>query len=207
MRQLPAGMQFVISTRSQLPFPTQRLRARGEVLELSAADLAFDDEELTQVVANALGQESVDLAPSVMRLTDGWPAAARLVIEALRPLPSSARASAIGAARPVGQALFDYLAEEVLARESRVVVDLIRTLAPFDEVDLALCNALGFTDAAKTIDGLERRGMFVARLGSADAFAVHGLVRAFALGRLPLEPERLRATQEVAARWHEGRVK
>src|SRR5437773_9236216 len=54
-RQAPAGLRLVLSSRLDLPFPVERLRAARQLVEIGARDLVFHDDETYQVLASALG--------------------------------------------------------------------------------------------------------------------------------------------------------
>jgi ATP/maltotriose-dependent transcriptional regulator MalT/DNA-binding SARP family transcriptional activator len=204
VRQLPARSPILITSRTGLPFPVERLRAGGDLAELSATELALDETEIGQVAESALATDASSLISPILALTAGWPAAVRLVVEATRSIDPAERAEWL-ATRGVQGVLFAYLAEEVIDREARDVVELIRVLAPHPRVDAGLCAALGLQDAPRLVAALERRGMFVVR-GSADGtFALHDLIRAFAREHLPLPADRLGEGRRAAVRWHEDR--
>jgi ATP/maltotriose-dependent transcriptional regulator MalT/DNA-binding SARP family transcriptional activator len=203
VRQLPAHVGMVIASRTLLPFPTQRLRSRGLVRELPARELAFDSTELGSVLEDALGPAGAPLAADVMSVTEGWPAAVRLIAEALRALPQERWRSTLASdpSRSVG--LFAYLAEEVFAREPAHVTEVIRTIAPFDVVDGELCRDLGVGDGTTVLDDLERRGLFVRRSpDDGGGYVVHGLVRDYVAERLPHSPGELEQARRVGAAWH-----
>ena len=90
-REAPPSLHLVLTSRAELPFSVERLRGRGQVLELQAPELAFTGEE----VAALLPAESTALADEVCALTDGWPAAVRLAIEALQSSPAEERSATL----------------------------------------------------------------------------------------------------------------
>src|SRR5262245_47016426 len=53
-RHAPPNLHLVLSSRAEPPFPIERLRGRGQVLELDAAQLALDLQEVTSL-AGTLG--------------------------------------------------------------------------------------------------------------------------------------------------------
>ena len=203
VRRLPRSVPLLIASRVAVPFPMERLRATGDLVEVRRDELAFDVPELEAILDGAFGADARAMAPPIFELTSGWPAAVRLVIDGLRVVPSPERSDWVAARRPA-RALFDYLAEEVLAHEAPDAIELIRVLAPHDIADLELCAALGLADASSTVADLERRGMFIARRAD-GLFALHDLVRLFARERLPLEEERRREGTLAAVAWHERR--
>ena len=52
---LPPQLHLVIATRADPPLPLSRLRARGELTELRAADLRFTPEEAAAFLTEVLG--------------------------------------------------------------------------------------------------------------------------------------------------------
>ncbi|HSL32915.1 MAG TPA: AAA family ATPase, partial [Candidatus Limnocylindrales bacterium] len=53
----PDALRIVLSTREDPPLPLGRLRARGELAEVRAADLRFSDDETAAFLVDALGLE------------------------------------------------------------------------------------------------------------------------------------------------------
>jgi ATP/maltotriose-dependent transcriptional regulator MalT len=73
-RQARAPLHLVLSSRLEPPFPVQRLRGQGEVLDLDAAMLAFTENEVGELLEAALGDDAPTLAPRVHEMTeDGQP--------------------------------------------------------------------------------------------------------------------------------------
>ena len=83
--RMPAHMQIVITTRADPPLPLARLRARGQLTELRAADLRFTRDEATYLFDHIHG---IALAPEAMASletrTEGWAAGLQLAALALR---------------------------------------------------------------------------------------------------------------------------
>ena len=143
-RQAPATLHVVLSSRRDPPFPVARLRGQGQVLDLSASDLAFTPEETAQVVRAAVGQDAgPDLATGLQELTGGWPAAVRLAAEALAHDPSGNAEAALARLRRPGGVLHDYLVAEVVGAESAETQDLLARLAVLDRFTPDLAEALG----------------------------------------------------------------
>jgi len=198
-RQAPPSLHVVLASRSAPPFPIERLRAQGEVLEFSSADLALTVAEIERLVHASVGESEAQLAAELHELTGGWPALVRLALEALAGAPVADRARALDALRGPESRVFMYLAEEVFAGEPPVVRDLIRTVAVLESFTPELCAALGIDAAADTIRDLEHRGLFVER--HAGGYALHSLARDFALRAWPLSSSETLAVRRRAASW------
>ena len=73
---LPAGVHVVLSTRADPPLPLARMRARGELVELRAAELRFTDEEASALLNGSMGlQLPTDDVERLTERTEGWAAA------------------------------------------------------------------------------------------------------------------------------------
>jgi len=75
LENLPPGLRVVVSSRSDPPLPLARLRARGQLAELRAADLRFTPEEAAGLLREAIGSE----LPGAARGVGGGAATGRAV--------------------------------------------------------------------------------------------------------------------------------
>ncbi|MGH2710431.1 MAG: tetratricopeptide repeat protein [Actinomycetota bacterium] len=182
-RQAPGALHVVIASRSEPPFSIQRLRGRGQVLEIRGPQLSFGLEEV-EVILRASAIEPEGLAEPLHEMTGGWPAAVRMAAEMLGTTEQGDRASALKRlARPEGP-LFDYLAEEVLRSESREVHDLLARVAFLDRFSPELCRALGIEGAEELLARLLRRSILVEPLsGGGGWMRLNPLVREVLLQR------------------------
>jgi DNA-binding SARP family transcriptional activator len=205
-RQGPAGLHLVLLSRGPLDLRVERLRAQGQVLDLSSPDLAFTAPEVEELVGARLGRDT-GLGAVIHEATGGWPAAVRLAIEAMDRMPVAERERALlDLVKRPGSPLFAFLAHEVFERQSPDVRELIRTVAPLDSFSPGLCEELGVARANEVIDELVQRGLFVRGVG--DGFTLHALIREFAHAKWPLTKEERRSILVRAAQWFEseGRI-
>ena len=116
VEHLPPQLRLVISTRADPALPLARMRARGELTEVRAADLRFTQDEATAYLAEATGLDldAADVAALEAR-TEGWIASLQLAALSLRDRedPSRFIAGFTGDDRYV----VDYLVDEVLDRQ------------------------------------------------------------------------------------------
>ena len=113
LENLPPGLRVVVSGRADPPLPLARLRARGQLAELRAADLRFTDEEAADLLAEAAGPDLPPVAAeALVARTEGWAAGLQLAGLSLRGHadPAGFAAAFSGSHRFV----LDYLADEVL---------------------------------------------------------------------------------------------
>jgi ATP/maltotriose-dependent transcriptional regulator MalT/DNA-binding SARP family transcriptional activator len=205
-RQAPDRFHLVVASRSELPFPIERLRGQGQVLELSGSDLAFDAAETAALLAGIGADIGGDDAAALElhRATGGWPAAVRLAVETLRGIEPGDRATMFDRIRRPGGPLLAYLAAEVFAHEPPKVEALVRTVASIDRFTAELCEALGNPDAGEILRSLARRGLVVELQGHTTGwFALSSPVRQFALAR-GLRDGDARSVLVGAARWFEA---
>jgi ATP/maltotriose-dependent transcriptional regulator MalT/DNA-binding SARP family transcriptional activator len=203
-RMAPPTFHLVVSSRVELPFPIERLRGRGQVLELGGADLAFSEAEVTELFGRLTDDEDPATAAMLHDLTGGWPAAVRLAIESLRGVPLSHRRQALDRLRQPGGTLYRYLAAEVLGSQPEEVRRLIATVARTGLAAPALCETLGLTGAADILRSLAKRGLFVEGHGQRlDWFSLSPLVRETALMELPLDEAAARDVDLRTCEWLE----
>ncbi|HJZ03202.1 MAG TPA: hypothetical protein VJ305_20970, partial [Streptosporangiaceae bacterium] len=201
----PPQLRFVLVTRHDLRLGLHRLRLKGELTEIRAADLRFSLAE-----ARALfGAAGVDLpAGALARLherTEGWAAGLRLAALSLAAHPDPERFAAefSGSERTVAE----YLLAEVLDRQSEEVRRLLLRTSFLERVNGDLADLLtGTSGGERILQDLEQAGAFVVSLdGRRSWFRYH---RLFAdLLQLELrrtEPNERAALHGAAAGWLAG---
>src|SRR5206468_13111995 len=112
LENLPPGLRVVVSGRADPPLPLARLRARGQLAELRAADLRFTPEEAAALLGETAGPGLPTVAAeALVARTEGWAAGLQLAGLSLRGHADPARFAAAfsGSHRFV----LDYLADEV----------------------------------------------------------------------------------------------
>ncbi len=168
---LPPRVTLVLATRADPPLPLSRLRARGELVEVRAADLRFTTEEAEVFLNEVMGlQLEPALVAALEARTEGW--AAGLQLAGL-----SARTHA-GAADPSGDVagfvqafsgshrfILDYLVEEVLDRQPDEVRAFLLDTSVLDQLTGGLCDAVTRrSDGQLMLETLERENLFVVAL-------------------------------------------
>ena len=158
---LPPQLHVAIASRSDPPLPLARLRARGQLVELRAADLRFTPEESTALLREAWG---LDLAPeaeaALGNRTEGWAVGLQLAALSLRerPDPNAFLAAFAGTHRYV----LDYLSEEVLERQPDRVRTFLLQTSILERLTGPLCDAVtGRSDSQAMLEELERANLFL----------------------------------------------
>ncbi len=194
VRQAPPELHLVLASRDEPPFPIDRLRGQGQVLDVDGSMLAFSADEAGGVVGHELGDP-------IHELTGGWPAAVQLTAEMLQSVPAEERARALAELGGRGDRLGSYLAQEVLEREPEEVRALLRIAAEFDRFNAELCEAIGAAPPAELLSGLQRRGLIAVRTGPGGWLTLHAVLRDFVLEHMPIDKKTLREVHVSAASW------
>jgi len=154
----------VIRNRAHPAKPLAPLSARGELVEIRAADLRFTGEEATAYLndVNALGLRTADVAALESR-TEGWVAALQLA--ALSLLGHSDPAQFISGFAGDDRFVVDYLGDEVLDRQPSEVRRFLLDTCVLGRLTGSLCDAVtGRSDGKAMLTSLERQNLFVVPL-------------------------------------------
>ncbi|WP_344415450.1 helix-turn-helix transcriptional regulator [Pseudonocardia ailaonensis] len=194
---LPSSARVVVAGRSDPPLPLARMRARGELTEVRAADLRFTFDEAAALVSAVSGTVlDREGAAGVWERTEGWAAGLQLAGLALRADPARPRV------RGDDRHLLDYFTAEVLPALAPEQRDLLRRAAPLERLSGALCDAaLGVSGSAGVLDALDRADLFVVSLDAERTwYRCHHLLRDVLRGSDP-DPVRDREVLCRAAAW------
>ncbi len=214
---LPPRMHLIMTTRADPPLPLSRLRARGQLVELRAADLRFTPEEATVFLNQlmGLGLSAEDVAALEAR-TEGWIAGlqmAALALQgtlALQGMPSmSGREDARGFIKSfagTNRYILDYLTEEVLLRQTPDVRSFLLETCILDQLSGPLCDAVTRRSDSQAILGqLDRANLFVTPLDDARKwYRYHRLFSDLLRGYLGDQPlDQVGELHRRASLWHE----
>jgi LuxR family maltose regulon positive regulatory protein len=203
LENLPPGLRVVLSGRADPPLPLPRLRARGQLAELRAADLRFTDEEAAVLLAEAAGAGLPGTAvAALVARTEGWAAGLQLAGLSLRGHPDAARfvAAFSGSHRFV----LDYLADEVLDGQPGHVRAFLLETSVLERLSGQLCDAVtGRPGSQAMLADIERAGLFLVPLDEVRGWwRYHQLFGDLLRARLAAEqPGRVPALHRAAAAW------
>lgn len=138
---LPPNAHLVVLTRADPPLHLARRRGRGEVIEVRAADLRFDLDEVRQFLTGTmkLDLSHQDLAALENR-TEGWIAGLQLAAISLqgREDPHDLVSALSGDDRYIA----DYLIEEVLQSQPENIQHFLLQTSILERLSAALCEAV-----------------------------------------------------------------
>lgn len=202
---LPPQMHLAITTREDPRLPLARLRARGQMTELRAADLRFSPSEAAGFLNEAMG---LNLSPeSVAALearTEGWAAGLQMAALSLQGRPDAA--GFIEAFTGSHRFVLDYLAEEVLQQQPERVRSFLLQTAILARLCGPLCDAVtGREGGRRTLEALERGNLFVVPLDEQrEWYRYHHLFADVLRARsMEEQPGLLPALHRRASEWYE----
>ncbi|MGY1771004.1 LuxR C-terminal-related transcriptional regulator [Blastococcus sp. SYSU D00813] len=204
VEHLPTQVQLVIAGRADPPLPLARLRGRGELVEVRAADLRFTPDEVATYLTDAMGLalSATDVAVLDSR-TEGWIAALQLAA-----LSMQGREDATGfVAEFAGddRYIVDYLVEEVLQRQPQDVRTFLLQTSVLSRLTGALCDAVvGKDGGTAVLETLDRANLFLVPLDDRRHwYRYHHLFADVLQARLLAEqPELLVELHRRASAWH-----
>jgi LuxR family maltose regulon positive regulatory protein len=202
---LPPQMHLLIATRADPPLPLARLRARGQLTELRAAELRFRAAEAGAFLEEVMGLHlSPEDVTTLQARTEGWIAGLQLAALSLqgRATVSGFLPSFTGSHRFV----LDYLSEEVLSRQPASVQTFLLQTSVLSRLSGSLCDAVtGKPESQAMLEALERANLFVAALDDERAwYRYHHLFADLLQSRLhQTQPALVPELHRRASTWYE----
>ena len=148
LEHCPQALHLLIASRSDPPLPLARLRARGQMMELRAADLRFTPPEAAQFLNDVMALH-LD-APSVELLeerTEGWIAGLQMAALSMRDREDVR--GFIEGFSGTNRFILDYLLEEILVHQKPEIQQFLLQTSILDRLTVPLCDAL-MVDHAET---------------------------------------------------------
>ena len=205
LEHLPPQIHLVITTRADPALPLARLRARGELVEIRAADLRFTPDEAAAYLNEVMG---LDLAASDVAAlegrTEGWIAALQLAALSIQGRDDVA--GFIAGFAGDDRYIVDYLVEEVLQRQPERVRSFLLETSILSRLSGPLCDAVTGQDGGKAmLEALDRGNLFLVPLDDRRQwYRYHHLfadvLRAHLLDE---QPERVPELHRRACEWYE----
>ncbi len=185
VRNLPENLSIVIASRVAPTLALGRLRAQGAVCDFGEKDLKFSLDELSGLLAQWKIESSASVLHQAYTSTEGWAAGLVLTESCLR---SGNEAPHLFKKRHMQQAVYEYLAEEVLNNQTAETRELLLHMALIDPVDPTVCRTALDTESAESVLArAEQNNLFTTRLDDANLYRFHPLFREFLLSQLTLE--------------------
>nr|BBH87354.1 hypothetical protein KTC_21050 [Thermosporothrix sp. COM3] len=216
LEHLPAHLHLILSTRVDPDLPLARLRAHGQLTEIRASELRFQENEAQQFVdkmfSPPLSKEEVQ---RLVSRTEGWIAGLHLV--ALTMQKRKDRTTYLETLTGSQRYLLDYVQEDILTRLSPDMRDFLLHISILSHLDARVCQAVTAapTRAASQhmLTLLERANLFLVPLDEERrTYRLHDLFREALLSALhnnqpeivPLLHRRATDFYEAEGQWTEA---
>jgi len=219
--RLPAHVHLIIASRATPPLPLARLRARDQLIEITADDLRFSADETTLFLQQTMQlQISDDRVAALGARTEGWIAGLQLAALSLQnrdDLGDFIRTFAGGQ-----RYILDYLTEEVFDRQPPHIQSFLLQTSILDRLSGPLCHAvleremrdwrleiaqspIAILQSQAILEHLERANLFIVPLDEERRwYRYHQLFAEFLRSRLRTTyAERVPEIHRQAALWHE----
>jgi LuxR family maltose regulon positive regulatory protein len=205
LEHLPPRIHLVIAARADPSLPLARLRGRGELVEVRAAELRFTPDEAAVYLNGVMG---LALTPGDVEAlegrTEGWIAALQLA--ALSMQGRDDVAGFIAGFAGDDRYIVDYLAEEVLQRQPDRVRNFLLQTSILSRLSGTLCDAVtGQDDGKVMLEALDRANLFLVPLDDRRRWYRYHHLFADVLQAhlLDEQPDRVRELHLRASGWHE----
>lgn len=206
LEHLPPQMHLVIATREGPRLPLSRLRVRGDLTELRAADLRFSAGEAAAFLNETMGLAlSIDDIAALESRTEGWIAGLQLAALSMRgreDIPAFIRAFAGD-----NRYILDYLVEEVLRRQPAPIRNFLLQTSILERLSGPLCDAvIGDGESGARLEALEKGNFFVVPLDDRrEWYRYHHLFGEVLAAHFKLDqPDRAAELHGRASLWYES---
>jgi LuxR family transcriptional regulator, maltose regulon positive regulatory protein len=210
IQQLPEAYHLVLISRSEPALPLGLLRARGEMAEITSADLQFSLVETQAFLRETIaGELAPEMAILLQERTDGWAAGLRLASLSLQNKNPEEAGKIIQTFSGRHRYVSDYLIKEVFDRQDEAVQNFLLRTCFLNRLTASLCDALTETNTgASTLEKLERANLFLVRLehtGEQNWYRYNPLFAESiqALAKQRLDEGAIRAIFKKASQWYE----
>ena len=187
LQNMPVQLHLIITSRSEPPLPLALLRARDGLNWLGSRDLRFTPEEAAQFLQQTMGLQLTQ--GQILQLdeqVEGWVTGLQLIALALQEsvtLPEAFSGSQ--------RYLVDYLADQVMDRQSPEVQEFLLQTAVLNQFNAELCEQLlnlePLADGAcqQLLEQIEAANLFLVPLDAERRwYRYHHLFGDFLNGRL-----------------------
>jgi LuxR family maltose regulon positive regulatory protein len=173
----PTTLHVVIATRSDPALPLARMRARGQMVELRAADLRFTEPEAAQFLNEVMGLHLDESSVAALEeRTEGWIAGlqmAAITIQSTLSMREPADVNGfIEGFSGTNRYILDYLVEEVLASQPPETQHFLLYTSILERLTAPLCDDIIETLERSNVSAFERSNEILEYLERANLFLV-----------------------------------
>lgn len=201
VRYAPGQFHLIIAGRTEPRFSLSRLRAAGQVVELTERDLIFAKGEIASFYRHRNIKLTGEEIEKLSSRTGGW--AAGMQMAALSLLESDNKAVIVEGFGGRDRFLAGYFLEEVFEGLGAYIQEFLLQTSILSHLSGPLCEAVtGKPDSSTVLDTLGKTCGFVASLDE-QWYVYHHLFAEFLVGLLKERyPGQIRCLYANAARWY-----
>lgn len=170
VRNLPSSVRLVLTSRTPITLPLAKIRARGDLLEITERDLRLSPEEQAELFAASCPNLSPEELQQIEDVTQGWPAGCRLIELKCRALGGDVRI--VDILRDARENVGDYLFEEVVEGLADDLGKFLTDTAVVDSFNASLAASItnqSLSDVRDLLDRLVEGGVFIQRMEGEDS--------------------------------------
>ena len=197
----PPGVFLVIISREDPPLPISRLRARQQMVEIRARDLAFNAIETMELMEASVGRKlTASQIEALNERTEGWGVGLQLAGLSLRTAEDMD--AFIQSFQGTHHFIIDYLVDEVLANLTPEMRSFLSRIAVLDRFNPALCAAVTDCENSRSLlDQIDNANLFLIPLDDRrEWYRYHHLIAEYL--RSELTEEEQNAVQRLASAWY-----
>lgn len=202
----PPHLHLVLSTRRMPRFDSlTKWRVKGQLEVIGRKELAFTPDEIMLLFREfyqyPLSEEEANLLAGE---TEGWAIALQIIWQSLQSGAATSIAAALENRPATLDALFDYLAREVLVQQSKEVQKFLVKSSALAEMDAAVCDAvLESGQSLNMLNWLQNSGLFVVSVGD-NVYRYQNLFHDFLQARLWKDTATAKALHLKAASYYQS---
>lgn len=201
----PPHFCLVLASRQIPTSPAiKRWRVKGQLQPVLSGDLAFTVDEI-QTLFTDLYQIPIQRhqAQWLKEETDGWAIALQMVWQSLQSGAMANLDQALEHFPDTLEDLFDYLANDVLARQPAEVQEFLLTTAVLRQMDAPACDVITGRQSADMLAWLYETAFFIEQVGQ-GTYRYQRLFHDFLRTQLQHEPDRAVRLHRLAASYYDG---
>lgn len=180
LEHIPSNLHLIVSSRTRPLWKSlMKMKVSQWMLEINKADLILTREEIEWLLIDSYGIElDEERLSQIVRITEGWVIAIGILAAHVKE-EGAYTDDLISVEELPLEELFQYLVQEVFAKQSVLIQQFLEQTSVFEEMDEELCNTiLGIPGTKTMLDTLVEKNLFIQRIGS-DKYRYHALFKEF----------------------------
>ncbi|MBI4722352.1 MAG: tetratricopeptide repeat protein [Candidatus Stahlbacteria bacterium] len=179
LEQMPPNIHLIISSRTHPSLSFAKLKAKGELLEITKTDLKFTQDEIQTLLKEIYKLDiSLPMLQNVEHHSDGWVTAIQLMSYMIEKSPEKLTTEI--------EYRLEYFQSEVFAHLSPLVQSFLLNSCILEQMTPNICDTiLGKTDSREVLNFLVNKNLFTSCIDEErELFVLHPLFRDFLINKL-----------------------